>query len=254
MIRSVIAVIKLSLFACFTPPMMLMQILILKFNLGNKTWVPQFYNATVCRLIGIRISSHGHLPVTGLIVSNHISWKDILVLNAIIPLSLIAKREVGGWPMFGSLARLQGTIFVNRTNKRSMLASLEAMQARLIKGDMLVLFAEGTTHTGKSVLSFKSSFFAAAERSNTPVIPVTLIYQTQHGLPLTLRQRPDVAWYGEGTLIPHLWAILKSGPLDVKVIIHPPRNLANRKLLASQSQRLISAALAENLHAAPKMG
>lgn len=254
MIGTCIAIFKLIAFLCFTPPMMVLQIFILKFNIGNKTWVPQFYNKTLCQIIGIQILVSGELPVNGLIVSNHISWKDILVLNALIPVSLIAKHEVGGWPMFGSLARLQGTIFINRTNKRSMLASLDEMQARLKNGNTLVLFPEGTTHTGKSVLPFKSSFFAAAERSSTAVIPVTLIYQTQHGLPLTLRQRPDIAWYGDGTLAPHLWGVLKAGPISVKVIIHAPLQSANRKVLAKKAQKQISASLAENLHAGAKIG
>ena len=237
--------------------MMLMQIVILKSSLGNKTWVPQFYNKTLCRITGIKITLEGQLPVKGMIVSNHVSWKDILILNALMPLSLIAKTEVGSWPIFGSLARLQGTIFVNRIHKRSILTSLTEIQARLLKGDRLVLFPEATTHTGKSVKPFKSSFFAAAVRSATPVTPITIVYKSQHGLPLTLRQRPDVAWYGDGDLAPHLWAILKDGPITVKIIIHAPlnpANFANRKALTIAAQNQIRNALAENLHLDAKIG
>ena len=237
--------------------MMLLQIVVLKSGLGNKTWVPQLYNKTLCCILDIKITLEGQCPVKGMIVSNHISWKDILILNALMPLSLIAKTEVGSWPLFGTLARLQGTIFVNRTNKRSILTSLTEIQARLLKGDRLVLFPEATTHTGKSVKPFKSSFFAAAVRSATPVTPVTIVYKSQHGLPLTLRQRPDVAWYGDGDLAPHLWGILKGGPLQVKVIIHAPlspANFANRKALALAVQNQICNALAENLHLGAKIG
>ena len=251
MIRSLIAGVKLILFACFTPPMMLLQILIVKFRLGNKTWVPQFYNHTLCRILGLNFTVEGAVPKSGLILSNHVSWKDILALNAILPLSLIAKREVGGWPLFGSLARLQGTIFVNRESKRSIIASLEEMKERLQQGGTLVLFPEATTHTGKSVKAFKSSFVAAAARTNTAVIPVTLIYGAQHGLPLTLRQRPEVAWYGDGGLAPHLWGIIKNGPLELKVIFHPalrPADFLNRKVMTKTAEATIRASLAENLH------
>ena len=237
--------------------MMLLQIVVLKSGLGNKTWVPQLYNKTLCCILDIKITLEGQCPVKGMIVSNHISWKDILILNALMPLSLIAKTEVSSWPLFGSLARLQGTIFVNRSNKRSTLDSLRQIQTRLREGDTLVLFPEATTHTGKSVKQFKSAFFAAAVRSATPVTPVTIIYQSQHGLPLTLRQRPDVAWYGDGNLTPHLWGILKGGPITVKIIIHAPlnpANFANRNALTIAAQNRISNALAENLHLGAKIG
>lgn len=257
MIRTAIAAFKLIAFLCFTPPMMLLQWLIVKFKLGNTSWVPQVYNQTLCRIIGIKITVEGNPPKKGLIVSNHVSWKDILILNALTPVSLIAKREVGSWPLFGLLARLQGTVFVNREIKRSIIASLGEIQTRLLQGDVLVLFPEATTHTGKSIISFKSSYVAAAERTAADVMPVTIIYQSQHGLPLTLRQRPGVAWYGDGDLAPHLWGILKAGPIGVKVIFHatlPPVDFRNRKVLTKAAESQIRMALAENLHADPKMG
>ena len=256
MIRTIIAVLKLIAFLCFTPPMMLLQWLIVKFKLGNKNWVPRFYNQTLCRIIGMKVTVEGNPPQNGLIVSNHVSWKDILILNALMPLSLIAKREVSAWPLFGSLARLQGTVFVNRESKGSILASLEEIQRRLLQGDVLVLFPESTTHTGKSIKPFKSSFVAAAERTGIEVAPVTIIYQSQHGLPLTLRQRPEVAWYGDGDLAPHLWGILKGGPIGVKVIFHAalcPAEFANRKVLTKYIESQIRASLAHHLHADPKM-
>ncbi len=257
MIRTIIAVLKLIAFLCFTPPMMLLQWLVLKFKLGNTTWVPQFYNQTLCRIIGIKITVEGNPPKNGLIVSNHVSWKDILILNALTPLSLIAKREVSSWPLFGSLARLQGTVFVNRESKCSIIASLGEIQTRLLQGDALVLFPEATTHTGKSIIPFKSTFVAAAQRTGTEVVPVTIIYQSQHGLPLTLRQRPQVAWYGDGDLAPHLWGILEAGPIGAKVIFHAalrPAEFANRKVLTKAVESQIRTSLAHHLHADTKMG
>ena len=89
MIRTIIAVLKLIAFLCFTPPMMLLQWLIVKFKFGNSSWVPQVYNKMLSRIIGIKITVEGNPPKHGLIVSNHVSWKDILILTAIMPLSLI---------------------------------------------------------------------------------------------------------------------------------------------------------------------
>jgi lyso-ornithine lipid O-acyltransferase len=257
LIRAVIAIFKLVTFLCFTPPMMLLQWLIVRFELDNRYWVPRFYNQTLCRIIGIKITVEGNPPENGLIVSNHVSWTDILILNALTPVSLIAKREVNGWPLFGALARLQGTVFVNRESKHSIIASLDEIQKRLLQGDVLVLFPEATTHTGKSIKPFKSSYVAAAQRTGIEVVPVTIIYQSQHGLPLTLRQRPEVAWYGDGGLALHLWGILKGGPIGVKVIFHTalsPADFRNRKVLTKTAETLIRATLAHNLHADPKMG
>ncbi len=245
------AVLKLIVFACFTPPMMLAQVVMLKSGLGRPTWVPQLYNKMLSALLGLKYSIEGNPPSCGMILANHVSWKDILILNAALPLSLIAKREVGGWPLFGSLARLQGTIFINRERKRSIIASLAEIQTRLKVGDTMVLFPEGTTHNGKSVLPFKSSFVAAAERTQTQVTPVTIIYQSQHGLPLTLRQRPNVAWYGEGTLAPHLMGVLRGGPVQVKVIFHEPlqiKDFANRKALTKEAEMTVRKALSLSLH------
>ena len=256
MIGSTIAIIKLALFLIYTPPLMLAQWVIVTSGLGKKTGVPQLYNKILSRLLGIRIEIEGERPSHGLILANHVSWKDIIALNAALPLSLIAKREVGAWPLFGSLARLQGTIFINRESKRSIIASLHDIKKRLSHGDTMVLFPEGTTHTGKSILPFKSSFVAAAERTGTQVTPVTLIYKGQHGLPLTLRQRPYIGWYGEGTLAPHLWTFLRRGPVTLKIIFHEPlfpKDFANRKTLSRKAHTIIAKALAENLHAAPKI-
>ncbi|MDP8998423.1 MAG: 1-acyl-sn-glycerol-3-phosphate acyltransferase, partial [Pseudomonadota bacterium] len=153
--------------------------------------------------------------------------------------------------------RLQGTVFVNRESKCSIIASLGEIQTRLLQGDALVLFPEATTHTGKSIIPFKSTFVAAAVRTHTQVVPVTIIYQSQHGLPVTLRQRPQVAWYGDGDLAPHLWGILEAGPIGAKVIFHAalrPAEFANRKVLTKAVESQIRTSLAHHLHADTKMG
>jgi len=230
---------------------MLAQWLVLRLEIGRKTWVPQLYNKMLSALLGLQITVEGQRPLHGLIIANHVSWKDIVALNATLPVSLIAKREVGSWPLFGSLARLQGTIFIDRQSKRSIIASLNNLQGRLCEGDCLVLFPEATTHTGKAVMPFKSSFVAAAMRTKTQVTPVTLIYHTQHGLPLTIRQRPEIAWYGSGTLMPHLWGILTKGPVHLTIVFHTalqPQDFPDRKALTKACERIIRRELANSLH------
>jgi len=195
----------------------------------------------------------GTAPTEGpaLIVCNHTSWIDIVILSALAPLSFVAKREVGGWPFFGTLARLQQTVFVERDRRASTGGSRDAMQERLGAGDILVLFPEGTSSDGQRVLPFKSSFFGAAALDGVKVHPVTVAYATCRNLPMTRRQMPTYAWYGDMDLAPHLWEALAFGPLEVTVICHPALSLGgelNRKSLARHAEDLVRRGLVEALH------
>jgi lyso-ornithine lipid O-acyltransferase len=239
----------LLIFVAATMPLMLVQ------QLFKWTWptmarrFPHFYHRFLAKLLGFHIEVIGHRPTTpALLVSNHVSWIDIVVLSAALPVSFIAKREVAGWPFFGALAKLQRTVFVDRQKRTATGSSRDEISERLSKGDTLVLFPEGTSHDGLHVLPFKSSFFASAEKSPFAVVPITLAYTKLCGLTLSRRTRPHVAWYGDMDLAPHLWQALKAGPLEAKVVFHPPLVSASRKHMATEAENLIRRSLAEVLH------
>ncbi len=218
-----------------------------------------YYHRIVCRILGIRLSIEGTPPRTGpvLIVCNHVSWLDIMVLSAMAPLSFVAKREVNGWPFFGSLARLQRTVFVDRDRRHATGNSRNEMQERLMQGDILVLFPEGTSHNGLGVLPFKSSFFGAADTEGVLVQPVSLAYRGHRNLPMTRRQMPFYAWYGDMDLSPHLWEALKMGPIEVTLVCHPPLSLSGemtRKALARHAEEEVRRGLARTLHGSGKIG
>src|SRR4051794_27449973 len=124
---------------------------------------PMHYHRLVLRILGVRLNIVGEPAHHVLIASNHASWLDIPVLSAVTPVSFIAKEEVNGWPFFGSLARLQRTLFVNRERRHTTGNSRNEIQQRLKVGDTLVLFPEGTSSDGVHVLPFKSAFFGAIE-------------------------------------------------------------------------------------------
>jgi lyso-ornithine lipid O-acyltransferase len=214
--------------------------------------IPHFYCRMICKILRTHVIVRGEIPQeAALIVSNHVSWIDIPVLGSVVPLSFIAKKEVSGWPLIGFLAKLQGTVFVDRGRKQSTARSRDEVLSRLQKGDTLVLFPEGTSHNGHGMLPFKSSFFAAATSPDIPVVPVTLAYRHHWALPMMRRERPTFAWYGDAELVPHLWAMLKAGPLSVDVIIHPTLDEEtgiDRKKAAITSQRVIREGLAAALH------
>jgi 1-acyl-sn-glycerol-3-phosphate acyltransferase len=202
---------------------------------------PHAYHRFVAWLFGIRIQVIG-APVPGaLLAANHTGWLDIVIFSAVMPLSFVAKSEVNDWPFFGTLARLQRTVFVTRARRSETGAARDDIRKRLAAGDTLVLFPEGTSSDGNGVLPFKSALLGAAEA--TIVQPVSTAYTGIHGIPMGRENRPLFAWYGDMELVPHLWEALKAGPLDVVVEFHRPLSLddMDRKELAQAAENMVRA-------------
>ena len=140
------------------------QLLALRFDWKLRRRLPRLWHRVACRMIGIRITVHGTIESNRplLLASNHVSWKDILVLGAIADVVYIAKTEVRDWPIFGLLARLQASIFVEREQKRKVGEQTDEIARRLADGEIVVLFPEGTTSDGNRLLEIKTSLFGAA--------------------------------------------------------------------------------------------
>jgi lyso-ornithine lipid O-acyltransferase len=244
-------------FVALTLPLMPMQKLLLAIAPAAAKQLPMRYHRLVARLLGIRVKVVGQVTGNGplLIASNHVSWLDIVVLSTVTPLSFIAKQEVKGWPLFGALAKLQRSVFVDRQRRHATGNAHDEVSDRLNAGDVLVLFAESTSHNGASVLPFKSSFFAAAERLCVPVQPVSIAYAGHRNLPMSRRRRPFYAWYGDMELAPHLWQAIMAGPIEVTVICHEPLSTGlPRKELARLAQATVRRGLAHALHGRGEMG
>lgn len=222
--------------------------------------LPYRFHRFLCRLLGIRVTVVGEpLKNGGLIAANHVSWLDIPVLSSVVPLSFIAKNEVRRWPFFGTQARLQRTVFVRRERAKA-LEDRDTIRKRLMQGDTLVLFPEGTSSDGNRVLPFKSALFSAAELSigngagrherHAPVQPVSVAYTGLYGVPMGRENRPFFAWYGDMDLVPHLWEAFKKGPIDVVVELHPPLTIddaGGRKKLAARAEAAVRQGLVRAL-------
>lgn len=131
--------------------------------------VPMLAHKVVCTYLGIKITQIGQ-PAKGkptLLLSNHISWMDIPAIGSAVPISFVAKAEVGRWPIVRTLARMQKTIFVDRTRKTDTGRVVAEMSARMNEGRAVVLFAEGTSDIGSHVLPFRSALVGAAQRAMT---------------------------------------------------------------------------------------
>jgi 1-acyl-sn-glycerol-3-phosphate acyltransferase len=239
------------------------QWLAVKLRLGWRRTLPHVYHRFVCRLLGIRIAVLGK-PATGgvLLTANHSGWIDIPVLSAVAPVSFVSKQEVNGWPFFGTLARLQRTVFTRRERAKA-LEDRDNIRRRLTDGDTLVIFPEGTSGDGNKVLPFKSALLSAAETvlgegpngiaRHAPVQPVSVSYVALHGLPMGRENRPLFAWYGDMDLVSHLWEALGAGPIDVVVELHPPLTIdqaGGRKELAAAAEAAVRGGLIRALSGA----
>jgi lyso-ornithine lipid O-acyltransferase len=251
--NTVTAVVKAVAFAALTLPLMPVQQILLWTSPKAARHLPHLYHRAAARILGYTIRIEGDVPKSGaaLIISNHVSWIDIVLLSAAMPVSFVAKREIGRWPFFGTLARLQHTVFVDRERKLATGETADTITARLARGEAVVLFGEGTSGDGASVMPFKSSFFATATDPNIPIHPVTLAYNRHYGLPMTRRQRPYFAWYADMEMLPHLWGAMKAGPLGVTLTFHPPLSVEDgldRKRAARVTEATIRRGLIESLH------
>jgi 1-acyl-sn-glycerol-3-phosphate acyltransferase len=221
------AVSILLAFVALTLLLLPFQLAAIALGLRLQRSLPHWYHRILCALIGVRIRQVGvrSADSPALILSNHVSWLDICVISALSPVVFVAKSEVAGWPVFGWLARLQRTIFINRQARHQTGAASREIAGRLLGGDAVVLFAEGTSGDGIRVLPFRSSLVGAVhhalgnstQHSHVTVQPMSLAYLSLSGVPLGRGLRQRVAWYGDAELIPHLLAVLASGAVDVTV-------------------------------------
>nr|WP_210308539.1 lysophospholipid acyltransferase family protein [Prosthecomicrobium pneumaticum] len=209
--------------------------------------VPHWWHRVAARLVGLRVRVEG-VPARGgpvLLLSNHVSWLDIVTLSAVMPVSFVAKAEVNGWPVVKWLARLQRTVFVDRTRRSAAGDSAGRIAERLHRGEAIVLFPEGTTGDGYEVLPFRSALVgaardAAADGAAITVQPVAVVYRGFHGLPMSRAEMPRVAWYGGMDLASHLGRLVGDGGADAVVAFGRPVAFgagADRKRIAAEAER-----------------
>lgn len=217
----------LTFFVALTLVLLPFQLVGLMFRLPIQRAIPHWYHRLLCSVIGIRVREIGErskqFPL--LILSNHASWLDIVVITALTPAVFIAKKEVATWPLFGWLAKLQRSVFVDRKQRHKTGAVTSEIADRLLGGDAVVLFAEGTSSDGNRTLPFRSALIGAVHgavagsthHDSVTVQPLSLAYVSLGGVPIGRASRERVAWYGDIELVPHLIGVLSAGAIDVVV-------------------------------------
>lgn len=211
-------------------------------------------HAAVLRIAGVRLAVHGAPDASRplLMVTNHLSYLDIPVLGSVFPFRFTPKQEIASWPGIAALCRVTDAIFVDRRPEK-LSPSAEAVQNALAKGEVVCLFPEATTGNGVRTLPFRSGFFALAETGiggqELVVQPAAIAYTHIRRLPVDSSQWPDIAWYGDMELLPHLWKLLGLGRIDASLIFLPPariKDYGDRKRLAAHCEQAIGAAIEES--------
>jgi 1-acyl-sn-glycerol-3-phosphate acyltransferase len=218
------------------------------------------YCRASCAILGVDVTANGEpfRACPTLYVANHVSYLDVLILGALLDTAFIAKLEVAGWPLFGQLGRVTGTLFVRR-HWRDAPVQCRALAARLEAGQSLVLFGEGTSTDGLAVRRFKTSLLSVVEagRLERPVAvqAVTLAYCSLRDRTPIDRSNCDLyAWHGDAEFLPHLWGVVCGDGLRVRMTIEAPIlswGIQSRKAVGAQLQAIVAARLAQQLEAEP---
>jgi len=245
----ILAALRLAAYMALTIVLLPIQSLAVLSGTRLTNYTPIIYHRISAWIFGVKIRTNGTLSQTQptLFVSNHVSYMDITVLGSLLNASFVAKAEILKWPLFGQLARLNRTVFVQRRRPRAA-EQRDEISHRLSCGDNLILFPEGTSSDGLHVLPFKSSLFSVAEqreRSELLVIqPVSISYTHLDGIPLSRPLLPHFAWYGEMTMVPHLFRFVGLGCVTIDVTFHDPirsYQFQNRKEISEYCHQVVSA-------------
>jgi len=177
------------------------------------------------------------MPHSGLLVCNHLSYLDIFVLSGLRPCVFVAKRDVRSWPLFGWLARAAGTIFVERNCRSATATEVAKISSAIESGLLVVLFPEGTSSDGATVLPFKSSLLQAAVAARCPVATAAIDYDLADG-----SVADEVCYWRDMTLVPHLLNLFGKKSIDSTVRFSPSRPRGdNRKTLACELRAEVAA-------------
>lgn len=224
---------------------------------GARKTIAQCWCRLCYRAIGIKLQVVGTPVNSGpaLLVGNHISYVDILLLGDLMSIpTFVAKTEVARWPIIGPLSRLVGVIFIRRDHPEEAPRQIATLTARIRAKERLILFPEGTSSDGLDLLPFKSTLLGSAFARDGGVDDIavqafTLAFTHDlEGNRLGRRARGRFGWVGDATLVPHVWDMLTGPGASARLIFHPPTRssgYANRKTLTAELYETIRHPLME---------
>jgi 1-acyl-sn-glycerol-3-phosphate acyltransferase len=213
-------------------------------------WLHRFC-ARAMRRLGIEISVVGEFPERGAVISNHLSYVDIVVFAALHPCVFVAKAEMQRWPVVGWMTTMSGTVYVARGHGGSAMRARRGMQAAVDAGLPVVFFPEGTTTNGSHLLKFHSGLLAQALDSGAPVTAAYLRYSLaeENGRGVTVAD--DVCYWGDRDMLAHIFKFLglRGVRAEVRFAAEPitfSSDGLHRKMAAVEARGAVAALGAES--------
>jgi 1-acyl-sn-glycerol-3-phosphate acyltransferase len=200
-------------------------------------WLAKFSS-----IMNLSITLEGELPKQAtLLVSNHISWLDIIVIGQHLPAYFVAKSDILSWPIIGYLSKQGGTIFIRRGDKKHIKATTEKMVWALKQNGNIIAFPEGTTTKGDKVLGFHASLFQPALLTRSVIQPVALQYQGT--------AEEHAPFVDDDAFVPHLIKMLTLDKIEVRLIFLPAINSSgkNRHAVSLETREMIWGKISEGL-------
>lgn len=195
---------------------------------------------TALRGIGIRMDGAGRVDGSGgvLVVAGHVSWLDVLVLAAVVPGRFVARADLVSWPLLGGVARRAGVIPIERGSLRGLPVTVAAVRDRLLAGETVIAFPEGTTWCGRAFGRFRPALFQAAIDAGRPVVPVSIDYVDAAG-----RRTTGPSFVGDESIAASMRRILRSRGLRARVVVGTRQAPGPcRRELAQRSERHVRCA------------
>ncbi|MBU1174029.1 MAG: 1-acyl-sn-glycerol-3-phosphate acyltransferase [Alphaproteobacteria bacterium] len=224
------------------------QFLITRLNLPFWNALPLLFHRLACVCLGLRVTTIGRPEKNrpALLVSNHISWTDIIVIGSVIDVTFVAKSDIARWPVVGFMATMQKTIYVDRTRRRDPGRTSREMASRLASGGDVLLFAEGQSDIGTHVLPFRSSLVGSAQTAmiesgarNVVIQPIAIAYTHLQGMPVSRNERAMIAWIKSKSVGENIKDLLTGSVKSVTVAFGEPKPLSeaeNRKAITKRCE------------------
>ena len=214
-----------------------------------RKWSRQILTAlgVTVRVEGLAAAPSATLPRRCLLVGNHVSWLDILVLLSVCPATFVAKSEIRRWPLVGWLCAKVGTLFIERGRRRAARRTSGIVSDALARGTLVCIFPEGTTSDGLGIAHFHSALFQPAADAGAIVQPLALRYRDRHG---HYSAAPN--YVGETSFLSSLWSTTGARRMVAELVFLAPLEASgrDRRALARATEAAIAAALGVTIPAA----
>ena len=234
-IRLIYTLLLLSFFIIISIPI---QILLNIFAYKFKNIYAIYFYKIIKFITGLKITydkkNYNHKKKGTLYVANHVSWFDIICLGTLLNARFIAKKEVSKMGIFGFLAKLSNTFFIDNSDKNKIIEYNHIINQKLRRGENFIIFPEGTTSDGNGIKQFKSSMLECAfdEKNLIHIQPISICYSRKNNLPMGLFLRRHISWVGDTSMVDAMINFLSSGPVTVELVFHNELNASsfnNRK-------------------------